>query len=111
MRVKFERHNIEATPRYNFGRYKVYFRDKDGNEYDWVPKWDELHKIYQVRAITEILNEGKYEELAKFLHRASGLITTIIEEVTTRLTGGRIDLKKGAIDLGILLEALRERQP
>lgn len=108
--IKFDRQGHEATRRYTFGRHKVWFKDTQGNRYQWVPKWDEVRNIYTVAALTEVLNRGQYEELAKFVHTSSKVITRVIEVASERISGGRIDLRKG-VDLAFLEEILEERGP
>lgn len=110
--IMFDHQGHEATPHLRFGLHKVWLKDTRGNRYQWVPKWNEVRNIYTVAALTEVLNRnrGQYEELAKFVHTSSKVITRVIEVASEKISGGRIDLRKG-VDLAFLEEILKERGP
>jgi hypothetical protein len=108
--LKFDCQRHEATPRYKFGLHKVCFKDRQGNRYEWVPKWDEVRNIYTIAALTEVLNQGQYVQLAKFAHTSSKVLTRVIEVATEMITEGSVDLRK-EVDLTFLEEILKERGP
>ena len=108
--IKFDCQRHQATTRNKFGLHKVSFKDRQGNKYYWVPKWHEVRNIYMIAALTEVLNQGQYEELAKFVHTSSKVITRVIELATEKISNGRIDLRKHA-NIELLEEILTERGP
>lgn len=104
--VKFAVQDIKPVQHLKYGLHTVILKDNE-REYSWAPKWDDLHNIYMVAALVEILNEGKKEDLLKFIHKSSQLITTVVDEATLRLTG--VDLRSKETSLPDLLQILKDR--
>ena len=80
-RLHFERIDSSGTFRSGDVRLDVQFRDEEGNEYVWFPKWDDLQNLYAEAERVEEMNPTGEEDLER-LKELKKLDNAVIDEIT-----------------------------
>lgn len=79
-RIHFERIDSSGTFRSGDVRLDVKFRDEEGNEYIWFPKWEDLQNLYAEAERVEEMNPTGEEDLEN-LKGLKKLDDAVIDEI------------------------------
>lgn len=89
-RLHFEKIDSSGTFRSGDIRLDVKFQDEEGNEYIWIPEWDNLRNLYAEAERVEDMNPTGEEDLGRLkeLKRIDGpVISEIAEVISDTWTG------------------------
>lgn len=89
-RLHFERIDSSGTFRSGDVRLDVQFRDEEGNDYVWFPKWEDLQHLYAEAERVEEMNptgEEDLERLKQLKQLDDAVIAELVEVISDTWSG------------------------